>query len=517
MITSRRLDKLQSSHVIPVTLNQLLQRQAAALGGKVALSFEGDRRTYADLEHRSTLIANGLISEGLVVGDRVAYLGKNSLDYFDFFFAAVKARLVVVPVNWRLATPEVAYILENAHPKFLLVEEMFAEVAAHAAPVIPRLICGNDADPFGRWLNSNAPAMPPSAADWHEPVLQLYTSGTTGKPKGAVLTHRSLFGLRTEPEKLPEWYRWSSQDVSLIAMPVAHISGTGWGLWTLLHGATGIVAREFDPQAVFDQMVANHINKVMMVPTAMQIAARHPSAKTTDFSFLHYIYYGGSPLPSNLLRECAEVFHCGFVQMYGMTETSGTIVALAPEDHEAGGARLYSVGKALPGVEIKIVDEAGGEAPAGVTGEIAIRGCCNMAEYFEMPEATALAVDSEGWLRSGDAGYLDDQGFLYVRDRVKDMIISGGENIYPAEVENAIHGHPAVADVAVVGVPDEKWGEAVKAFVVLKPGFTVEATDIRAFAAERIARFKLPKIVAFVDVLPRNHSGKLLRRQLRGQ
>jgi acyl-CoA synthetase (AMP-forming)/AMP-acid ligase II len=504
--------------VIPVTLNQLLQRQVVAHGDKLALCFENDACSYADLDRRAAQIAQGLIAAGVEPGDRVAYLGKNSLAYFEFFLGAMKARAVMVPVNWRLAEREVGYILGNARPKMLLVEESFGDLATLAAPHLPRLTSGGSTDSFVAWRDAQTPTTVAAAMDWREPVLQLYTSGTTGRPKGAVLTHRSLFGLRTEPEKLPEWYRWYPQDVSLIAMPVAHISGTGWGLWTLQHGATGFIAREFDPKAVFDQMVANRVNKIMMVPTAMQIAARHPTAKKTDFSFLDFIYYGGSPLPADLLRECAEVFHCGFVQMYGMTETSGTIVALAPEDHDpANGDRLNSVGKPLPGVEIKILDESGADATIGVSGEIAIRTSSNMAEYFEMPEATAATIDAQGWLRSGDAGYLDANGFLYLRDRVKDLIISGGENIYPAEVENAIYGHPDVAEVAVIGIPDAKWGEAVKAMVVLKPGKIGDVDDILAYAGQRIARFKLPKSIDFVSGLPRNHSGKLLRRELRAQ
>jgi long-chain acyl-CoA synthetase len=299
-------------------------------------------------------------------------------------------------------------------------------------------------------------------------------------------------------------------------MPVAHVSGTGWAIWTLQHGACGIIAREFDPHAVFEQIVEHRISKLMMVPTAMQIAVRHPLARSTDFSFLRYIYYGGAPLPAALLAECIEVFRCGFVQMYGMTETSGTITALAPEDHDpAKGARMRSVGRPLAGVEISIIDAGGREVGVGETGEIATRSAANMAGYFENPAATAEAVDAKGWLRTGDAGSVDADGFLYLHDRVKDMIISGGENIYPAEVENAIFGHPAVAEVAVIGVPDEKWGEAVKAVIVPVAGAQRDDAAVIAWAAERIARYKLPKAIEWVEALPRNHTGKVLRRELR--
>jgi acyl-CoA synthetase (AMP-forming)/AMP-acid ligase II len=267
---------------------------------------------------------------------------------------------------------------------------------------------------------------------------------------------------------------------------------------------------------VFDQIVEHRISKLMMVPTAMQIAVRHPRARTTDFSFLQYIYYGGAPLPAALLAECVDVFRCGFVQMYGMTETSGTITALAPEDHDpAKGARMRSVGRPLAGVAIKIIDEAGAQVPVGTTGEIATRSVANMSGYFENPAATAETVDAQGWLRTGDAGSVDDEGFLYLHDRVKDMIISGGENIYPAEVENAIFGHPAVSEVAVIGVPDEKWGEVVKAVIVPVAGAPHDAASVIAWAAQRLARYKLPKSIDWVESLPRNHTGKVLRRELR--
>ncbi len=498
------------------TLNQLLRRQVEAHGVKIALKFEGDSRSYTDLDRHAAQIAHGLIAGGVKPGDRVAYLGKNTLAYFEYFLGAAKARAVTVPVNWRLAAPEVGYILENARPKLLLAEPQFEATALTVAPHIERLITGGLRDTFLAWRDRQARDSVDPLVDCRETLLLLYTSGTTGRPKGAMLTHQSLFGLRAHPELLPDWYRWSAEDVSLIAMPVAHVSGTGWGLWTLQHGATGVILREFDPHVVFDQLLANRVNKVMMVPTAMQIAVRHPLAKTADFSFLRYLYYGGAPLAVELLTECSRVFGCGFVQMYGMTETSGTIVALAPEDHDpAKGERLRSVGKALPGVELKILDAKGHSLPPGATGEVAIRAQANMAGYFEMPAQSAEAIDAQGWLRSGDAGYLDEDGYLFLKDRVKDMIISGGENIYPAEVEHAIYGHPGVAEVAVIGVPDAKWGEAVKAFIVPAAGAAPTLQEIIEWAGARIAKFKLPKTIELVSALPRNHTGKVLRRELR--
>jgi acyl-CoA synthetase (AMP-forming)/AMP-acid ligase II len=500
----------------PLTLDRMLRRHAVERGAKTALRDASTSLSYAMLEHRARQVAQGLLAAGVVPGDRVCYLGKNTLAYFEYFLGAAKVGAVTVPINWRLAPPELAYIVGNARPKMMLVEEPFAPVAAAAAPRLSQLVTGGGSDTFAAWRDSHGDADLQPVADWNQPLLQMYTSGTTGRAKGAVLTHRSLFSLRAQQRALPAWYGWSADDVSLIAMPAAHVSGTGWAIWTLEHGATGIVAREFDPHAVLDQILQHRINKIMMVPTAMQIAVRHPRARGADFSFLEFIYYGGAPLPEALLAECVEVFGCGFVQMYGMTETAGTIVALAPEDHHpARGACTRSVGRALEGVELKVVDDSGSTLPAGSTGEIVTRSSANMLGYFEMPEATAEALDAEGWMRTGDAGYLDTDGYLYLQDRVKDMIISGGENIYPAEVENAIFGHPAVAEVAVVGVPDDKWGESVKAVIVPVAGAARNDADVLAWVAARIARYKVPKSIDWVSALPRNHTGKVLRRVLR--
>jgi long-chain acyl-CoA synthetase len=243
---------------------------------------------------------------------------------------------------------------------------------------------------------------------------------------------------------------------------------------------------------------------------------RQPRAREVDFSRLKFIMYGASPIPLDLLRECMEVFGCGFCQQYGMTETCGTIVYLPPEDHDpAGTPRMRAAGLPMPGVELKIIDEAGATLPPHTVGEVATRSVANMAGYWNLPEATAATIDAEGWLRTGDAGYLDEDGYLYIHDRVKDMIITGAENVYPAEVESAIYGHPDVAEVAVIGIPDEKWGEAVKAIVALKPGATPDPAGIIAFARGRIAAFKAPKSVDFIAVLPRNASGKILRKDLR--
>lgn len=330
------------------------------------------------------------------------------------------------------------------------------------------------------------------------------------------MTHLSLLAGRGAGTEQREWQERIPNDVSLVAMPCFHISGTGNGLANIVSGTNSIVLPEYDPTQALELMERYPISKLFLVPAAIQILLNHPRAREVDFSNLKYITYGASPIPLELMKEAMQVLGCGFIQMYGMTETSGTITALDPDDHVAEGSpKMASVGTALPGVELRVLDEQGNMLPAGKIGEIATRSAKNMKGYWRLDEATSETIDGEGWLRTGDAGYLDEDGYLYIRDRVKDMIISGGENVYPAEVENALYAHPSVADVAVIGVPHEKWGEAVKACVVMKEGETLTEADLIAHAREHIAGYKCPKSIDFIEVLPRNPSGKILRRELR--
>jgi acyl-CoA synthetase (AMP-forming)/AMP-acid ligase II len=498
------------------TLGNILRPHARERGGHIALHGDGRATTYRELELRANRVANALLRLGIQPGDRVAYLGKNSVAYFEVLIGAAKARAVMTPLNWRLAPPELEYLLSDCKPRVLFVGAGFeaVAVAAGVAPDTRRIELG--ADSYERWLREVEDRDPELRCDPSEATLQLYTSGTTGKPKGAVLTHTSLFGLRAAMRE-PEWYRWSTEDVSLVAMPVAHVSGTGWAIWTLSHGAKGVVVAEFDPHSVLDVMTEHRISKVILVPTAIQIVLRHPRAASTDFSFLRTICYGGSPMPPDLLREAMQVFRCNFVQMYGMTETAGTIVALPPEDHDPANPRLSSVGVPLPGVEVAVRSASGEQLGAGEVGEIVTRSVANMSGYYRQPDATAATIDADGWLHTGDVGYVDERGYVYVRDRLKDMIISGGENVYPAEVEAALRGHPAIAEVAVIGLPDAKWGEAVCAVIVPQADAAPELDSVVAWARERIAGYKCPKHLRIVAALPRNATGKVLRRELRDQ
>jgi acyl-CoA synthetase (AMP-forming)/AMP-acid ligase II len=507
----------------PEHLAGVVRALARSRAKEIVFEFEGRQTTFAEFDILTNRVANGLIALGVRQHERIAYLGKNSDIYFELLFGAVKANVVMTPVNWRLALPEIAFIVADCKAPVLFVGPEFTAQIRGIRERVPELrvviVTEGDAGEwqgYSAWRDAQSAEDPQVEISRNDVAIQLYTSGTTGKPKGAMLSHANLFNLieAGDGEK-PEWNRWNEDDVSLVAMPAFHIGGTGWGLLGLYHGAKGVIAREFDPTKVLDFIERDKITKIFMVPAAMQFVVRQPRARSVDFSRLKYILYGASPIPAALLKECIEVFGCGFVQLYGMTETTGTIVALPPEDHVEGLERMRSAGKALPGVELAILDVDGKHLPPGEVGEIATRSGSNMVGYWNLPEATAKTIGRDGWLRTGDAGYIDKDGYLYVQDRIKDMIISGGENIYPAEVESAVCDHPDVAEAAVIGVPDDTWGEAVKAIVVLKPGKQATASDIISFARSHIAAFKTPKTVDFIDALPRNASGKILRRHLR--
>jgi fatty-acyl-CoA synthase len=501
----------------------MLRTKAKTRGNAIAFEFEGRQTTFAELDVKTDRVANGLRALGVKPRERIAYLGKNSDAYFEIMLGAMKANVVMTPVNWRLAGPEIAFIVRDCKAPVLFVGPEFVEQVRSIQAQLPDVrtfVAAEGGAPgwhdFAAWRDAQRDDRPNVDVTPQDVAIQLYTSGTTGKPKGAMLSHANFLNLvEVGQGETPKWNIWTEDDVSLVAMPVFHIGGTGWAALGLYHGAKGVIAREFDPSKVLDFIEKSAITKLFMVPAAMQFVVRQPRAREVDFSRLKYMLYGASPIPAALLKECIEVFGCGFVQLYGMTETTGSIVALAPEDHVEGLERMRSAGKALPGVELAILDADGNKLPPGEVGEIATRSGSNMVGYWNLPEATAKTIDGAGWLRTGDAGYMDKDGYLYIHDRIKDMIISGGENIYPAEVESAICDHPDVAEAAVIGVPDEQWGEAVKAIVVMKPGKTATPSDIIGFTRTRIASFKTPKSIDFIGALPRNASGKILRRNLR--
>jgi len=494
--------------------------QAADRPDAIALDFNDRLTSFRRLDARASCVAQGLIAAGQTPDARVGYLGKNSDRYFEVLLGTFKARAVIVGVNWRLAPPEIAYVLNDAGCEILFVDRNYYAVVESIRGDCPRLktvvaMDGGHAPwpSYEEWRDaqpSKDPMLPVSPDD---DVIQLYTSGTTGHPKGVQLTNANYLALIGAFGAL-EAVAYTPDHVVLIAMPIFHVAGVNMGLLSLSQGARGIVLGDIDPQEILRLVETKHVSHAFLVPAVILVLTQQPNARATDFSSLKIVSYGASPIAESLLHTAREIMGCGFTQFYGLTETTGAGTVLEPADHDPASGRLRSCGRPAPGHEVRVVDAAGRSLPPREVGEILIKAPCVMKGYWNKPDATAKSIREE-WFASGDAGYFDEDGYLYIHDRVKDMIVSGGENIYPAEVENAIFGHPAVADVAVIGVPDAKWGEAVKAIIVRKPGVNVDPDDIIAHARGRIAGYKLPKSVEFVDALPRNPTGKILRRELR--
>jgi len=506
-----------------ITLGDLARFHATQRGDAEAFLYEGRRTSYAEFDRHVSQVGNGLRAAGCGEGSRVGFLDKNSDLFYEIVFGAARIGAVSVGINWRLAPPEVAYILNDSRAEVLFVGPDFvglAEKIRGDLEHVRQIVCmepGHSEWPdYLTWRDGQDDADPGVAVSGDDVAIQMYTSGTTGHPKGVQLPHRCFFDLQNlPPADDMAWNEWTPSDVSLVAMPSFHIGGVGYGVWGLRSGARLVILPEFEPGLALETIEAEGITKAFMVPAAIRLCVQHPDAATTDFSSLQTVMYGASPIPLDLLREAIATFHCGFAQLYGMTETTGAATYLPPQDHDVdGNERMRSAGKPYPGVTIKVIDGDGKPLPPGEVGEICISSPANMTGYWNLPDATAKTL-VDGYIHTGDAGYLDKDGYVYVHDRVKDMIVSGGENIYPAEVESAIFGHEAVADVAVIGVPDERWGEAVKAVVVKKPGTETTADSIIGFARERIAGYKCPKSVDFIDELPRNPSGKVLKRELR--
>ena len=500
----------------------ILRVHAAERSDQTALILGEHTLTWAELYDRASRVATGLAEAGVGNQDRVAFLDKNGFEHFELFYGAALLNAVCVDVNWRLAPPEVEFIVNDAEAKVFVVGPDFVPVldaiADQLTTVTTILVIGGHEkyQDFGEWVADHAPSDPNAAATGDDVAFQLYSSGTTGRPKGVMLSNDNFFGLLPLAKDM---WEFSPDAVNLVAMPLFHIGGGGWATAGMYEGATSVIVRELDPAALIRLIPEQGITHAFVVPAVLQFMLMVPGHDQGDYSSLKVIVYGASPISEEVLGRSIEVFACKFWQAYGLTETTGAIVNLPPEDHDINGPnrhRLRSCGLPGPGVELRIVEPATGrDLPTGEVGEIWTRTAQNMKGYWKQPEATAATIDSGGWLRTGDAGYLDADGYLYIHDRVKDMIVSGGENVYPAEVENVLMAHPAVADVAVIGVPDERWGETGTAIVVKVEGVEVAPEELIEFTRQRLAKFKCPTSVEFTDALPRNPSGKVLKKDLR--
>ncbi|HEX5378803.1 MAG TPA: long-chain-fatty-acid--CoA ligase [Phenylobacterium sp.] len=484
-----------------------------------ALWFEGEAISYAELDRLSSQCAQALLAAGVRPGDRVGTLSKGNADFFVLWFGCLKVRACLTPVNWRLAPPEIAFIVRDAGCRLMVVGSDYAQAIESLLPELEDLETviqfepGHPAWPgFRDWIGAQPAVDPGLAAEPDDDVIQLYTSGTTGLPKGVQLTETNYAACFEGATQV--WARFEPGDGVLVAMPLFHVAGANLGMLALLQGARAVIMREVDIGVLLRMMGEHTIRHAFMAPAIINMVLQHPAQAEADFSSLDYVYYGASPISEEVLTRAQKRLGSHFMQLYGLTETIGGGTYLSPEAHDPALGKLRACGRPSPGYEVRVRIE-GRDAAPGEVGEIEIRSAGVMKGYWNRPEATAEAIDAEGWFRSGDAGFFDADGYLFIHDRVKDMIVSGGENIYPAEVENALMSHPDVADAAVIGVPDDRWGEAVKAIVVLRPGAELDPASIVAHCRSQIAGYKVPKSVDVIGVLPRNPSGKVLRRELR--
>jgi len=483
---------------------------------RAAVLCEGRTLSYAALHHGSNQVAHALRAAGLGEGDRVAYLGKESEHYYEILFGCAKSGTVLVPVNWRLAAPEISHILEDSGTRLLFVEDEFAPLLGALRSTPPETVVAlAGADGCAAWKAGHSDAEPQVGATPDTPVAQLYTSGTTGLPKGVVLAHRSFFAIRDAlaSEGL-DWIDWRTGDIALIGIPGFHVGGLWWATQNFNAGTTVVAMRAFAARRAVDLIRELGVTTACVVPAMLRMMLTEPGVTAADFTTLRKTVYGGSPISEALLEESLAVLDCEFAQIYGLTETGNTAVCLPPADHVPGGPRMQAAGRPYPGVRARTIDHAGRELPPGAVGEVCLATPARMAEYWKLPERTAETL-VDGWIHTGDAGYIDEDGYVFIRDRIKDAVLVAGENVYPAEIENVLEGHPGVREAVVVGAPDERWGEYVHAFIVPAPGHEPTPRELHAHLVPQLANFKLPARYEFIGSVPRNPSGKILRRELR--
>lgn len=497
-------------------------RHAAARPDAIALVC-GDREISFNALHRAACrAANALLAAGVEPGCRIGYLGYDDEYRYELLLAAAYTRAVLVPINRRLTVGEIAYVLSDARCRLLFVDAAFESTAAQAVQSLPDEIgivrTDENSGPgagLAAWSAPFADYRPHPAVPPLQPLLQMYTSGTTGRPKGVIIAQESLLAMseiRRDP--LRPWLTVPDGERCLVAIPSFHMAGLTWVAQGLVDGGCSVLLPDFTPGSALATLRTRTVTALCAVPAMLAMLVDEPGVSRTDFTALRQVAYAGSPISEQLLARCLSLFGCDFLQFYGATETATPITFLPPQDHRIGSPRLRSAGHPHAGADIVVLDRMGRRLPAGAVGEIVVRGPAPMLGYWNEPEATAHTL-TDGWIHTGDAGWLDQDDYLYICDRIKDMIIVAGENVYPTEVDNAIAEHPAVREAAVVGVPDDRWGEAVHAFVVRAPGHSVTARELALYLRGRLASFKCPKHIEFIDALPRNAAGKLLRRELR--
>ncbi|QNK82501.1 long-chain-fatty-acid--CoA ligase [Nakamurella sp. PAMC28650] len=509
-----------------VRIADVLRANAAATPDAPAIIEADSVTSFAALDRLANRVANALARDGVRPGDRVAFLGSNSPAFLAVLYGAAKMGAIPTALNNRLAPAEISHILADAQPSVVVMgagDDQHLPAAATTVGLL-RLVTGGDASEqtgataWADWLLDVATTDPGVRQDVDDTAVIFYTSGTTGPAKGIELTGRNI-GIALSP--LQQTIKLDRSSVATAPIPFFHIAGIGLALVATLNGSALLLESAASLPDLVELWQRHRVSHAVVVPAVLQVLINVPGVAGADFSALKYLIYGAAPIPVPVLTRATEIFGCSFVQSYGLTESTGGITILTPQDHRPAPGlekRLQSVGRPLPGSQVRIVDPVTmEELPAGQRGEVLIGGDLVMKGYWRRPEATLATILPGGWLRTGDGGSLDADGYLFLHDRIKDMIVSGAENIYPAEVESVLSGHPDVAEIAVVGVPSQRWGESPFAIAVARTGSEPSAQEIITWARERLAHFKCPVGVRFVDALPRTASGKIRKADLRRQ
>lgn len=504
-------------------MTQGLHRAVQVKPNCIATIFGDRKRSWSEVMSRVARLASVLVSHGLKRGDHVAVIALNSDRYVELYYAIWWAGGVIVPGNTRWAVSEHIYSLQDSGAELLVIDKAFAGLAASiqsACPIRAVLYFDDGPPPEDsidvEALIETAEPMADACASGSALAALFYSGGTTGRPKGVMLTHESLTGSFFCGAALQ---KQREDQVYLHAAPMFHIGAAGMVIGTTMMGGTHVMVSSFNPAAVAAVIAKEQVSNVLLVPTMITMLGEYATDHPVDFNSVRQVSYGAAPSTQAQLRKAMELFsNAEFTHGYGLTELSPLVCLLTPDFHRSAGEGkdyLRSIGRAAIGIDVKIVDKGMVEQPRGEVGEVAVRGPGVMAGYWKQPALTAQTL-VDGWVRTGDAGYMDEDGFIYLVDRVKDMIVSGGENIYSAEVENALSSYPGVVECAVIGIPDEKWSEAVHAIVRLNAEVTASSDEIIAHCQAQIARYKCPRTVEFrTTPLPLSGVGKILKTELR--
>jgi acyl-CoA synthetase (AMP-forming)/AMP-acid ligase II len=506
-----------------VSLGDIPRRNARRFPRREGLVFGDVRHTWSQVDERVNRLASALSATGMRRGDRVAILAQNDHRYLESYWALAKAGIVAVPLNYRLVERELTQLLDHSQASGLIFGPGYEDVSAQLLGRIPGLTRGvsfgarvDFARDYEDLLSSGSPREPAVGVADDDPFAIMYTSGTTGLPKGAVVTHGNLEN-NVYNQAIAD--KADSDDVNLTATPLYHMGALFMATTYTYLGCTNIILETFDPAEVQQAIQRERATVCLLIPTMLNMVLNDKEFGRHDLSSLRLIFYGGSIMPVPVLRRAMETIGCSFTQGYGLTETiEATFLTMRDHvlDDPERERRLGSAGREAPNAEVRVVDDDGRDVGDGEIGEVLVRSRSVIPEYWRAPDETAATI-REGWFHTGDVGFRDDDGYLFIVDRKKDVIISGGTNIYPKEIEEVLYGHPAVVEAAVIGIPDEMWGEAVKAVVVKREGSDVTAEELIELCRANLAGYKKPRSVEFVDALPRNPSGKILKRELRAQ